>query len=273
MSEFKNMEDELDPRLRQMLKAYGVAPERDPESARRNQERFVAIFNAIFDEQTSPQSIGGFAFSTWSSISHQLRETLANSIRMRAILAGFIFLSVLAVFLFGSIGMTVYAASSSLPGDTLYPLKTTIENTRAGLTADPAARARLYTEFAGRRLSEIQSLIREGRYGDIAQAAGEFERDLQEAISTIESLSQTDPARAVTVRGEIAVILRGYAGILGQMLAALPGDVQPVIQRAISASQSAVELLDFDDDFIDDEDDQIDDENDSTPSPQSGNTP
>jgi hypothetical protein len=270
MSELESMENELDPRLQQMLKAYAVTLERDPASARRNQERFVQILNTIFDDPTPPKpAIGWFGFRTWPSIFNQLREFSANSIVMPAILAGLILVIVLVVFLFGSVGMTVYAANSSLPGDALYPLKTAIESIRVGLTADPANQARMYTEFAGRRLSEIQSLIVEGRYNYIAQASNGFERDIQRAVSTIESLSQTDPVRAVAARAEIVAILRGYPGLLNQMLVSLPGDVQPAIQNAINASQSAVELLDFEDDINDDEDDVTD----ATPSPQPSNMP
>jgi len=274
MSEFENLENELDPRLQKMLKAYGIMPERNPESAVRGKERFVAMLNMIFDEQTSPQSASGwFALPGWSSILSRLRETFASSRRMRAILAGLVLLILFAVFAFGGVGMTVYAASSSLPGDTLYPLKTTIENARAGLTPNSASRARLYAEYAGQRLSEIQSLIPEGRYADIPRATDEFERDIQGAVAAVESQSQTDPARAVAVRAEIAAILRGYATILSQMLAGLPGDVQLDIEGAINSSQSAAELLDFDDDFNDDEDDAMGDENNDAPSPQSGSTP
>jgi hypothetical protein len=53
-NEIKIMEEELEPRLQQMLNAYGVTPDRNPRAARRNQERFVAMLNIIFDEQLTP---------------------------------------------------------------------------------------------------------------------------------------------------------------------------------------------------------------------------
>jgi hypothetical protein len=269
MSEFKNMENELDPRLQQMLEAYGVAPERDPESARRNQERFVAILNMIFDERAPSQpAVGWFTLPAWPSSFNHLKESFARSVGKRSILVVLILLIGFATFLFGGVGITAYAASSSLPGDALFSLKTTLESARAELTADSAAQARLYMEFAGRRLSETQSLISEGRYGDIPQAASEFEGDIQKAVSAIESLSQTDPARAVALSAEIAAILRGYSDILLQMVVDIPGDTQPVIQSAVRASQSAAGLLDVNyDDFNDDDD------NEGTPSPQASNTP
>ena len=275
MSDFENIENELDPHLQQTLKAYGVTPERDPESARRNQERFVAILNMIFEEQTPAKpAVGWFSLSAWPSSFNYLKEMFANSSRKRSILFAFILLIVLGAFLFGGVGITAYAASSSLPGDTLYPLKTTMENARAELTADPAAQARLYLEFAGRRLSEIQSLISEGRYGDIPRAAGEFERDIQKTVRAIESLSKSDPARTAAMSEEATTILREHSDTLIQMLAGIPGDAQLAVQSAINASQSATGTLDasYDDNFNDDED-GINNDSGGTPSPQASNTP
>lgn len=250
------MKNELEPRLQQMLNAYGVTPERDPETARRNQERFVEMLNTIFDEQIPPEpSVGSQPLSAWTSSFNQFREHFANSLRRRSILVGFALLIVLVIFLFGGMGITAYAASSSLPGDALYSLKTTFENVRANLAADPATEARLYMEYAGRRLSEIQSLIDEGRHTDIAQAITEFNLEIQKAMNIIEGLSQEDPAQSIVLSEEIAAMLRSYSDILTRMLASIPGDVQPVVQSAINSAQSGASLLDVEDDDNDDEDD------------------
>jgi hypothetical protein len=146
---------------------------------------------------------------------------------------------VLGLFLFGGMGVTAYAANSALPGDTLYSLKTKAEGIQARLTTDPAAEARLYMDFANRRLLEIQSLIEQGRYTDIAWATDEFEADIQRALGAARELSQTDSARAAELTAEIASMLRRYSNILSQMLVEIPGDVQPAIQHAIDTSQSA----------------------------------
>lgn len=256
------MENELDPRLQQMLKAYSATPKRDPRAARRNQERFVTILNIIFEEQVAPKPAPVLRPpSTWNSFSNQLRKHFANSNQRRSILIGLAVLIVLTMFLFGGIGITAYAASSSLPGDTLYSLKTTAENIRVGLTSDSVAQARLYLEYAGRRLSEIQSLIDEDRHNDVPQAAREFESDIQKALSAIGSLSQTDPTRAIQLKEEVPAILRSYSDILTQMLASLPADIQPALQNAINGAQSGASLLDVEDDDHDDEDDSSESSN------------
>jgi hypothetical protein len=265
------MENELEPRLRQMLNSYGITPERNSDAARRNQERFVEILNIIIEEPlTTKPSTGRPSLRAWTT---SLRQIFASSIGRRSLLAGFAVLIVLAMFLFGGMGITAYAASSSLPGDALYSLKTTVENVRARLTPDLAARARLYTEFAGRRLLEMRTLVDEGRYEDLPRAANEFEGDLQKALNAIESLSQTDPGRAAELNAEIAVALRIYGDILNTMLAVIPSEMQPAIQKALNASQSAGRTLGGSDDDGIHDDDSFDDEDDPTPTLAPSQTP
>ena len=223
----------------------------------------MEILNIIMEEPiTTKTSTGRPSLQAWTT---NLRQLFASSIGRRSLLAGFAVLIVLAMFLFGGMGITAYAASSSLPGDALYSLKTTVENVRARFTPDLAARARLYTEFAGRRLLEMRTLVDKGRYDDLPRAANEFEGDLQKALRAIESLSQTDPGGAAELNAEIAVALRIYGDILNTMLAVIPAEMQPAIQNALDASQSAGRFLSGSDDDDISDDDSFDDEDDPTP--------
>jgi len=77
-------------------------------------------------------------------------------------------------------GGTVYASQSTLPGDVLYGVKTGIED--IWLVVTPADdKMGLYVNFALERVAEIQALIAEGRYEDIAQAAQRFAELYQHA--------------------------------------------------------------------------------------------
>ena len=60
-------------------------------------------------------------------------------------------------------GSTVYAAQSSLPGDTLYPVKTGVENLQLAITTSPAVKANLYLKFAQRRIDEVQQEVKLNR--------------------------------------------------------------------------------------------------------------
>jgi hypothetical protein len=96
-------------------------------------------------------------------------------------------ISILAIaatcmFLFGGSAMTVLASQSAIPGDALYPIKTSLEQTRTSLSRDAASRAELHIEFAGKRLLEIEQLIAEGRFRNIAPTTIEFELHIQSAL-------------------------------------------------------------------------------------------
>lgn len=62
----------------------------------------------------------------------------------------------------GGGGVTVAAAQSSLPDQTLYPVKLWSEEMRADLAADPQTQFDLALQFADRRAGEIQSVIQAG---------------------------------------------------------------------------------------------------------------
>ena len=261
MSDIKNMHNELSPRIQQMLAAYGNVPERDPESARRTQARFTAELDGMFLEQkTRPAKIArGSIFSGWSSGLYQIKECLTYS--KHSVLLVMTVIMIMSVYLLGGMGITAYAAGSSLPGERLYPIKTTYEAVRANLTMDSAEKARLYLVFAERRLIEMQSLIMKGRYSNIHQAASEYEKDIQKALSAIEHLSQTDRTEALTLNTETANSLRMYRRILTQMLVLIPQDHQSAIQSAISISHSSIG------------DDDDDDSETAGPTPTPTNTP
>ncbi len=70
-----------------------------------------------------------------------------------------IIIAVIALLLLGGIGITGAAAQSAIPGDALYSVKTSIEQTRLTLAKDAGDRAELKLSFAEQRLEEISVLI------------------------------------------------------------------------------------------------------------------
>jgi hypothetical protein len=67
-------------------------------------------------------------------------------------------LSVLAMLIMSSNGLLI-ASAHSLPGDTLYPLKRSVESTQLQLVFNPVKRQALEQSFNKRRLDETKSLI------------------------------------------------------------------------------------------------------------------
>ena len=72
--------------------------------------------------------------------------------------------STAGVFLLTSTGGVVAASSNSMPGQTLYQVKRTIENVQLTMTPSQAAKARLYATLADQRISE---LVYAAQMGDV----------------------------------------------------------------------------------------------------------
>lgn len=142
----------------------------------------------------------------------------------------------------GAIGVTGVAAQSAIPGDTLYPVKTSTERARLGLARDAGRRAELKMEFAQERLDEIAVLVAEGRYGQVNQTVLAFEANMNSAILELEALARVDPARAAGLALEVTAALTRYAQTLSILAAGAPDAVKPFIDRALDSTRTAGNL-------------------------------
>ncbi len=86
---------------------------------------------------------------------------------------------------------TTYAANNSLPGDILYPLKITIEDTRSRLTFNIKIKSELELSFALRRLQEIEALVNKN-INNISLANNGYERNINNAITQAEKIKGKD---------------------------------------------------------------------------------
>jgi hypothetical protein len=161
------------------------------------------------------------------------------------------------------VGITSVAAQSSLPGDALYSLKTTIEQTRLSISQDSGSRAELKMHFAEERLAEIESLIEEGRYSEVGDAVLAFESAINGAIIELETLAEFDPARASKLALDITAALTSYAQTLSMMAANAPDPVQETVSRALDSALVAgsLEMPSEDDNF----DDALEENEDDSP--------
>ena len=99
-----------------------------------------------------------------------------------------------------SFDRAMQAASTSIPGDVFYPLKTGAEGARLLFATTTTQKAQLHTEFARQRLMELQSLVFEGRYEPIPQTVTRYEKHVNAALQAVLSVSGRD----VEAAGELA---------------------------------------------------------------------
>jgi len=130
---------------------------------------------------------------------------------------------------------TVNAATSALPGDTLYSVKRITEQAQLKLSSLDR-RAVLHTEFAERRLkeaSELQKTVEENpQHLSLAKTAmEEYKQELSEASSDLQALKNTSSAAGTT----LAAVTDVQNAI---------GNMEAVIDESVASSQSAEEGAD-----------------------------
>ena len=141
---------EINPKLKKELQHLQEVPERGLQASHAGRENFLTQVRTL-----KPRPV-----QANKPVQKGRRRSWA--LRMASVIA------VLALAL-GSIGGTVYAAQVSGPNDLLYSVKTLSEDIQVGLESDPQDRLDLYTQFASRRLTEIQAQLDAGE--DVSEKA------------------------------------------------------------------------------------------------------
>jgi hypothetical protein len=131
-------------------------------------------------------------------------------------------------------GSTVYAAQSSLPGDTLYPVKTGVENLQLAITTSPAVKANLYLKFTQRRIDEVQQEVKLNRNVSTQTLV----KVQQQFDNTLRELSNSDNTKASNnTLSHLSIVTLNQQVELEQTLASAPQSSQPVIQQIIDETR------------------------------------
>ncbi len=164
-------------------------------------------------------------------------NTLSKSSGLRSII-----IVLIALFFFGGISITGVAAQSAIPGDALYSVKTSIEQTRLTLANDAGDRAKMNLSFAAERLDEISLLIKEGRNREIKNAVLSFEANMNSALIELDTVAKGNPTRATILSKEITSALTRYAQTLSVLAASAPDSMKDDVIRAFDSTQLASSL-------------------------------
>jgi hypothetical protein len=126
------------------------------------------------------------------------------------------------VFLFSGASITARASQSALPGEPLYAIKTSLEQTQLRFSVGISQQVGLYLSFASNRLNEMDGLIQIGRYSDAILVSDEFCSYLAKAFTAVDQLEQLDPVQAARLSSELSVRISAFSTRLGQMASKLP---------------------------------------------------
>ena len=140
-----------DPKIEKILEPLQVVAPRDRLTAVQARGRFLAQAATLRNTQPTPKSKGWLAMLFSPSFLYR-KEKLAIMATVMVVVA----------LLFGGTGITAYAAQGSLPGETLYPVKTMLEDIRLDMTKDPADQYALLDGYLTVRFAEMNEMQAQG---------------------------------------------------------------------------------------------------------------
>ncbi len=224
LARHEDVRGELEPLLRLGLNVEKLPPV-SPSSGFKVRAKAILMEEIRKEQNAAADKRAGFS---WPGL------VRAGWFRITAIALAFV------IVLSGAGSGTVFAASDSLPGETLYPVKTGWEDVRDWLETDPAASAELQVEFAGRRLQELKRLLAVDP-SNVSVAISGYEGNLEKAIRQAED---TTTIHALdTVAGKILEHLGLLDGIEDEFDLEAGSDVSLVTDYAIASQVRAIQTI------------------------------
>ncbi len=146
----------------------------------------------------------------------------------------FVFVLMLALFVSGTV---VSASQKSLPGDDLYSIKLTLEQIALATSLDEKNDAELQIQFVENRLIEVQALIVEERYEEVAETIQEYEEQVSKTLETIKIVSDQNRFLAYDLAAQLNGILAEQKSILAILSQNAPESVSLNITRVWVVSE------------------------------------
>jgi hypothetical protein len=229
--------DELDPRLKEMIETLRPVPPRDPRAAARGRAQFLSQATEIgqaVSKSKNQRHIGWFGsiLMVFQKKEHKPMFTTLVSLFTVFVLA------------FGGSVATAYAAQDDLPGDTLYSVKSFTEDARLAVSND-AQDVALYEEFAQRRVQEALLLSDSSRFSDVETAMQRYEAQLQAMNQTLARLMEKDPTQANALAARIQTMLSEQIQTLALLREQVSDPARVSIDDALSQSRqhAGIELV------------------------------
>ncbi len=163
----------------------------------------------------------------------------------RVRIAAFIVVAVIVISMLA--GGTVYAAQGSLPGDLVYPVKTTSEDVRLFFTGDISDKAELNLEFARTRLEEMSKLANTSE-GKIEITVQGYQSKLEAAIRQIRGITDTSTRTRMLER--VLENLQYQTAFCDEVIDAAPiyaGPVREADNLSVNFRAQFMEMLSQDD--------------------------
>ena len=152
------------------------------------------------------------------------------------------------VVVFGGWVATVNASFDSVPGDILYPVKLATERMQLTFAGSSQQRARLHTEFAGRRLDEmveISNSDRSDKEGLVIAAVESFKAELASANNELTSAQNASPDAAADIAMVLDRKTEEFESVIAQSEPVVPeGSQETVAQALVVVEETNAQAID-----------------------------
>jgi hypothetical protein len=142
---------------------------------------------------------------------------------------------VILILIFIFVGMQGYSlAETALPGDALYGVKIFGEKVHLETTLDPAMKAALHVDYAGRRCSEIVELIFEGRFNYLTPTSANLREHVRQADIQLRGLKTSDPSLSVSLSEKLKNTFSSQNLLLDLLIQSVPLDARSGVEEAMT---------------------------------------
>ncbi len=139
-----------------------------------------------------------------------------------------------------------YAAEGALPGDTLYTIKTSVnEPLKVALASSAEEEAEVEIELAERRIQEAAELAADDRLDEAteAQLAVALDAHAASAATLVEEIDEEDANTAVALSARFETRLRAREDVFARVRQRMENESETSVQRSIREASSRVALL------------------------------
>jgi len=222
---------ELESHVNRALEDLRTVPPRDPAAAARGRANFLkqaaSVRAAVSRKQEARHN--GWIQKLIPVFPRKERTPVFN-VMMAVLLA--------AVVFFGGTATTVYAAQDSLPGQSLYPVKTWSEDALLSLTSSSLTRLDHELDFSDRRMAEMAALAAEGA-AIPERVMTRLQSELDQALELVAGMEDAQLQQQLE---QIRLRAESQLQVVNALMAGAPVSDQPVLLQAQSRIQEQVRL-------------------------------
>ncbi len=225
---YPNQADELRPRLEAALWLTAQKPntEPDPGFIRASSERLMARIQSESQIQHRTPRVRP---SFWQNLFSSKKIAYQFAMVVIVIFSALVFSSTIAL-----------ASQNALPGETLYPVKTSLEKAHLAFTFSPLKTAQLHIQYADRRLKEMQILSESNNYDNFDVAINNMGQHVTQALQVLQSESVKDANNTRELAEEVQSTLIRQKQTLAYLKSKAPTKNQAVLQQAVDMSSQAL---------------------------------